>query len=205
MLQPKADLNVFKEHFNSTFNFLHRHRQEFERQLVVSADSPLTVEQILRKCYFNPQRDAFPNFLRHNNKSLGSTTIIDSIGTFEESLKRIKEKAPNSLEKFNRARVKLADTSSFYTNFSNIATNQVIDKSEYLKTIRECKWYGPYGWPGLPEIIFLTINNTGNNNFYVVFGYWDDLQNKGSKPRLALSYWKEDKPMADYTRFFNEE
>lgn len=75
---------------------------------------------------------------------------------------------PNSLSKFNSAKIMLQDTSYLYSFENKITTSPTVNKSLYSSTLASTKWYGPYKTdPGFEVYHLFSINLTGDNKYYI--------------------------------------
>ena len=89
----------------------------------------LCLEDIVRSCYCNPQRQKYPNIRQY-------ASLYTEHDYPEYFLKRLFCELPYALKKFNDAQIHLHDVSTFYKNGTV--------KFKYLEQIKTCRWYGPY-------------------------------------------------------------
>ena len=124
----------------------------------LSQGVPLTVESIIRGCFSNPRRKDHPEFM---NKIWGNyTKIYNQNETPDHWINLLK---PELIQKFNSSKITLHDTSKFKSDY-------IADKEPYLQAIRTQSWHGPYTYDSLDWFYFVSINQSGDNIYFVYLG-----------------------------------
>ena len=129
-------------------------------------NEPLTAEGIIRGCFANRDRKKYPDFAQKFWRNIKFCSTIKDADTM---IKRIRKEIPNSEVKFNQAQIRLHDLSEFYNHAANDPTKEPVDKNQYLMTIKNCKWYGPYKLEAGDFFYFYAIDGTGKNEYFVDF------------------------------------
>lgn len=144
------------------------------------SDEPLVVEKIIRSCYANPHRQRFPGFQSHGKGDFANQLYTKS-DTADSLIKKINSKLPMAVQKFNKAKYSLHNTSMLYEK-QKYGSHQdaPVDQILYLKSIGSCKWYGPYVNRSFEGLIFYSINDTGDNSYHAKFGVYMDSNYPGS-------------------------
>lgn len=94
-----------------------------------SKDSVLCLEEVIRSCYSNPDRQKFPNIRQY-------CCLFTDNNSPEYFFNRIGCEMPSAMRKFNDAEIHLYDVSTFYKNGAV--------RAKFLEQIKMCRWFGPY-------------------------------------------------------------
>ena len=65
------------------------------------------------------------------------------------------------MEKFDSSQISLYDTSEFWEHVTDDPELEKVDAFEYLQTIKNCRWHGPYKSVSPDTYFFITIDDTG--------------------------------------------
>ena len=159
-------------------------------------NEPLTAEGIIRGCFANRERSKFPDFAKRFWKGI---KFCKSIKDADSLIRRIRLEIPNSEVKFNQAQIRLHDLSDFYAHVGNDASKEPVDKNEYLMTIKNSKWYGPYKLDAGDFYYFYAIDNLGKYEYFVDFVVY-----LNQSPCLFLYYHKNSSLIGQYKYFYNK-
>ena len=121
----------------------------------------------MRSCFRNQDRKMFPDFpqrIAGHKYELVENEKIDNIEFF---VARLSEDLPVAVAKFSQQQIDLFNVSSCYRNLSNSNSYPPVDSIKYLKTLRQCRWHGPFKELTQDWYYFLTINQEGDNEYYV--------------------------------------
>lgn len=119
-------------------------------------DEPLVLSKVVEACSRNPHREEYPNFL---NKKLNSDSFkLRTENQSPEYLMSILE--PELVRKFDEAKIRL-HSRCLHLRYER-------DQLPCLEAIKKSKWAGPYRKGIRENWFFVSIINTGDNNYYVM-------------------------------------
>ena len=125
-------------------------------------DETLNFEGIVRSCFLNPRRKAFPDFTRDRGWIKFPLDVIHySSDNFLDKID------PHLLSDFNTKKIQLHDPKHLWSNLSNNPKKQKVDKNFFIYTLKRSKWYGPYKHDLLESFYFFSMTDSGNNEMYV--------------------------------------
>ena len=122
------------------------------KQLVHTSNDtdPLTVENIIRATFSNPNRR---KFAQSNIQSCNYPLRPDNIDP-EALIQRITAQMSIALQRFTQQKIQIYDTS---------VLNSEVDKTQWLEDLKKLKWYGPFSDDGDDNYyIFQTATDLGN-------------------------------------------
>lgn len=126
--------------------------QNLESQGFLTTE-PLEIEKIIRGCFSNPDRTKFPDFMKKKGWPI---SLYDGNENADDWIKKL---TPKLITNFDQAKILLHDTTRL--------TDRSTDEKPYIEQIRNTRWSGPYKWQGINQCIFVSINPSGKNEYYV--------------------------------------
>ena len=126
----------------------------------IGKDEPLDIRNVIMDCYSNPNRKKHPNFF----KDRGQSTSYSFCNKSQSAMFLLNRLKPGTIDMFNSKKIRLHNTSQFYDITHN---SEPVDKIEYLKTLKNAKWYGPYIDGIFDMVQMVTIIESGENEYYV--------------------------------------
>lgn len=147
---------------------------------------PLDYASIISGCFSNPNRKKYPDFLNEGGR------IPISLYTEDDDPEYwVKVFDPELIKNFNKARIFLTvDTSNFYFPHA--------DKEPFLEAIKAQSWHGPYKYDFGEDIFFVTINQSGDNTYFVRLKLTTDYPlRRRHKQFISLDFYKDYSWMAD--------
>lgn len=122
---------------------------------------PLILKEIITDCFANPDRQRFPDFFKtfaQSSYNFSSDSRYNSSEYFTDLVN------PELESKFNQEAIRLHNQEYLGERFNS--TNQV-DTELYLRTVKKCRWYGPYKETSSDIFCFFAITHTGDNDYTV--------------------------------------
>ena len=145
---------------------------------------PLELKKILRSCFANPDRLKYPEFTskiccwqRPYPLYTGSVSYKSIFSTL----------SPKLVEKFDNAKIFVHNKSRLWDHLARNPLYDPVDKAAFCETIKQCRWYGPYRWESGDWFYFISINQEGDNQFYVSLEL--DLTKNSSQTASFYFYW----------------
>lgn len=128
----------------------------------------LTFENVTKSCFDNPNRKLHPDFPKKHGFS---ATICQKSKSADGVLAIVQSKIPKSIQRFDKAHIKLHHTEDFYEHLSDIKSNPLVEESLYSDELLECQWYGPYHCDLDDDFYIFSINSQGTNSHFVAISF----------------------------------
>ena len=145
----------------------------------LSQEGPVTIEGIIRGCFSNSGRKQHPEFF----KNIGWTwlSLLNENESAEYWINLIPAK---TREKFNSEKLNL--------HTPELWSSDQHELQPFLQSIKDCKWCGPYKADDYPNCYFVSINNSGDNEYYVCLLLNLSHDNPKDHWLCCLEYFKND-------------
>lgn len=115
------------------------------------------IENILRSCFLNADRKDFPQRIR------GGVLYTDHESP-EYFLDRIASEMPSALAQLDATNIHLHNTTGFADEDSD---GETVEPDQYLREIKNCRWYGPYQMERTPSLfVFFAWNRRADNLYH---------------------------------------